>query len=275
MIQGFYCILEKKKDGGIYLMPPVVSKEDKKEKLIKKIRFYIPQMMPLLKEEADPEAYPQTPLHSYNSPCGMCDYINLCHRGDLTGLYYSERELRRTPYVSPTEIIRFEICPRQWAYYKVGVKTSAGVATIEAGSAIHKSIEAFLRESKNPVAVFDEVWGAFKDTRLQYNSKDSFESLLKTGQTVLGKFPAFWAQIMSEHKITSYDIEIKGSRSFGDFTLNGVPDLVCRTEDSGKIIFDWKFTAKKYDERWVEMSDQMTGYFLLTEEVAHASDSKS
>ncbi len=270
-MKGHFVCLEKKRDGDIFPTVDVIYETARGEEYIRKIRYYLPQMLPLINGEAEAEEYPRKTLYSFNCPCGMCDFRLLCLHDDLTGLTYWEKKTYRIPFLSPTELIKWETCPRQWAYDRSGLRSSLKAAKQEFGSVIHDAIEAHVKSRIAPSEVFVGKWDPYKDVNLQYSSRENHGYLRLVGISLMEKFPGFWEAFRKEKGIQSCETESKKSRMFDDFALNGRPDAVCRTKDD-VIVLDWKVISQKYDESWVKVADQMTGYFLLEEAASHAKE---
>lgn len=261
-MKGYFVCLEKKRDGEIFPTEVVEYDQKRGEEYLKKIRFYLPQMLPLINGEVQAEDYPGRTLYAFNCPCGMCDYRMLCLEDKLDGLTYIEKKVYRIPYLSPTELIKWETCPRQWAYHRSGLSSALRAAKQEFGSVVHDAVEAHVRNRIAPPDVFVSKWDAKKDLNLQYSSKENHGYLREVGISLMKKFPEFWKSFVKEKGILSCSTETKKSRIFPGFALNGRPDIVCNTRNDITVI-DWKVISKKYDESWVKVSDQMTGYFLL------------
>lgn len=274
-MKGIFVILERKQGGGIIPSTPVKYEKERGEEYLEKIAFYLPQMLPLIEGRVYPEKYPRRTLYSFNSPCGMCDYMGLCFRGDMDGLTFYERKVYPVPYLSPSEIITFEVCPRQWAYNRSGIRKKTTAASICLGDSLHQAIEAYLKVGKPPAAVFAEVWTQYQNEEMVYPAKNTWKTFFEIGVKLADKFPAFWEEFSEIHGILSILSEGKNYRAFPElgFNLTGKPDLVAVTQ-SETIVVDWKLTTTKYPEEWCRVSDQMTAYFLLCEEENERSSSK-
>lgn len=265
-MKGFFVILERRIKGDIHKTEPVFFDPARAEEYLKKIRFYLPQMLPLIRGEVDAEYYPRKTMYSFNSPCGMCDYSKICLNNDLEGYHFKERREYNPPFLSPTEIIKYETCPRQWAYLRSGIRAITQSALLVVGDSLHLAIETFLNYNHNCTEIFVAEWEKYKEVELNYNKKESYKVLREIGIHLMRKFPLFWEQAKKELSIIRYFTEIKTYRNYPDFNLNGKPDLVCFSKDGEKIVIDWKLSSKKYDRQWIHVSDQMTSYFLLAEE---------
>lgn len=44
-----------------------------------------------MKRDIDRDWFPKRPRMAFNTPCGLCDYRNWCHKGDPTGLVWPEK----------------------------------------------------------------------------------------------------------------------------------------------------------------------------------------
>lgn len=270
-MRGYFVNLHEKIGGEILKSPPVHYDSVRLIEYLDKIKFYVYQMLPLLKGEAECENYPRRTLYAFNCPCGMCDYEGLCHRNDITGL--TLRESKRTSeaiFLSPTQLLRYETCPRQWAYYAMGYETTISAAKLHFGSSVHSAIEAYIRLGKEPKEAFSFFWGEYKDAPLKYTEKTNHEYFQKVGDSLMEKFPAFYDQeIITGLNVSETQVEESNTKRLHEYIgypvyFTGKPDLVCKTHDGDTMIIDWKVTSKKtFSESWLSVSDQMTGYFLF------------
>ncbi len=266
-ISGAYWVLQKKSAPGIVFRETGRTIRDVEE-YIRKIKFYLPDMSRLY-ENGDVDYYPRRILYAFNSPCGLCEYRSLCIEGDLSGyiIGYSAIEAGHGKlFVSPSDVIKYETCPRQWAYYKSGVKSPFSSAASECGSCLHKGIEEFLLNGDDPVRVFEQEWMERKDAAtITYNQKDTHQGLLEIGMKLMSQFPDKWRETGLEVCNVERTVRI----DLGDFCLKGRPDIVA-TKDCNLYVIDWKFTAVSFSDDWVAKSDQMTAYaalLFLSEEV--------
>lgn len=261
-IKGYFVFLERKKSGDIFLSPVVEYKKEMGQEYLKKIRYYLPQMLPLLNKETTPEEYPRRPLYSFNSPCGMCDYALLCIYGDISGYDFTEKKVYPKPYISPTALIQFDVCPRQWAYHAYGVKSTQRSAAIVLGEAVHGAIEAYLKMAKECEETFTQIWDAYREAALKYPQKADFLQYREIGVQLCRRFPAFWQHTSQRIGVKEIEVEAQRRVRYDSFILSGKMDLLCSV-DRGLTILDWKLTNRKYDDAWLLLSEQMTSYFLL------------
>lgn len=267
---GYFINLEEKVGGEILKSPPVRYDIFRISEYINKIQFYLPQMLPLLEGQEEYESYPRRTLYAFNSPCGMCDYAGMCLNGDVMGVSIKEKkEFYGSVYLSPTQIIRYETCPRQWAYYVSGYRTELSPAKLHFGSSVHNAIEAHIIMDSDPQEAFSYFWGEYKDAPLQYTKKGAnHEYYQKIGQSLMERFPEFWKKEKAEMNISEVQAEVANTKRLFNYNeypvhLTCKPDIVCKSEDT-TIIIDWKVTTKKtHDESWLSVSDQMTGYFVF------------
>jgi len=264
MIRGHFLCLEKQ-SGKIQISRPVFHTEDREVEYLKKIQFYLPQMTPLIKGKVLPEDYPRKTLYSFNSPCGLCEYRSLCHEGDMTGLSFYERKPYDIPFISPTEIIQFEVCPRQWAYHRSGITPSVRYGKTEFGTAIHRAVEEYVDKEVPPVEVFLEVWGQVRES-VVFTEKESAQKYTELGMRLLKKFPQEWGKIKESLGLVLPGItEDKSWVFFKDlgFALTGKPDLQCRDTKDGLVVIDYKVVSKGHQEWWPAVSDQMLAYLIF------------
>lgn len=261
MINIMYIFLQKKSN------PEIVNYSSKRESIhlleyLEKIKFYLPLMNKFFYEKLNPEKFPKRSMYIFNSPCVMCDYISLCDEtyNDEFTIYETTYE---KPIITPTDLISFETCPRAWAYRKSGIYPVKKKATIEAGTCIHKAIELFLLENKNPVQVFQEEWdNTVQNYTMDFNKKESPELLKEIGSILMEKFPDYWKNL----NFDVLSVEERISIDFGDFTFSGKWDLLCKDKDNNEVIIDFKFSTPHNEDtvvKWLNKSDQVTGYALL------------
>jgi len=255
-----YCVFKKKPDPEIQLLKTQVSMADV-EGYLQKIRFYLPQMRPLF-QGVEIEYFPRRTLYAFNTPCGMCDYAGLCINGRLEGYiigYDATAKQYRKPIISPSEIIKYETCPRQWAYSKTGVDTPYRSAIPESGTVMNIAIDEFIVLGVDPEEVFDREWGPkAEDKRLRYNKTDTHASIGRIAKAALRKFVPMW------DKWGLQDVVVQGKYmvEFDEFYLKGKPDLKARKDDD-TLILDWKFSSSTYTDLWTRVSDQLTAYAAL------------
>lgn len=272
-MQGYFVNLEEKASGEIVKSPPIKYEPVRVEEYFDKIEFYLPQMIPLLEGRAECEEYPRRTLYAFNSPCGMCDYASLCLQGDIMGLTLRDEDKKSSDriYLSPTQLLKYETCPRQWAYYVAGYRTELSSAKLHFGDSIHNAIEAYIRLGRDPKESYSIFWGEYKDAPLSYSKKASYDYFKAIGEGLMEKFPKFFEQeIVVGLNLSEIQAEALSSKCLYDnfmghpVYLTCKPDLVCITHDGMRIIVDWKVTTKKgFDEDWLPVADQMTAYFLL------------
>lgn len=136
-------------------------------------------------------------------------------------------------------------------------------ATIEVGACIHKAIETFLLENRDPVEIFQLEWDqTCSNYTMDFNKKESPELLREIGSICLKKFPEFW----EKQNLEVLSVEERNYIDFGNFVFSGKWDLLCKNKDNENIIIDFKFSSPHNEEqviKWLDKSDQITGYALL------------
>ncbi len=275
-MQGYFVNITEKVGGEIVKSSPIYYDPTRTREYLDKIEYYLPRMLALHKGEVECESYPRRTLYAFNCPCGMCDYASLCLHGDIIGYTLKDENKKvgkHTIFLSPTQLLRYETCPRQWAYYAAGYRTETSAAKLQFGDAIHNAIEAYIRLGRDPKESFSFFWGEFKDAQLTYTKKGTnHEYFQKAGESMMEKFPAFYDQeIITGLDVSEAYAEVPDSKLLWDnyighpVQITCKPDLVCKTHDGDTLIIDWKVTSRKnHDEDWLPVADQMTAYFLLT-----------
>lgn len=259
MIKTKYIFLEKKSTPEIKVFETIRGENNIREYLYK-IKFYLPMMKLILDNK--PEIFPKKSLYIFNSPCTLCDYTSLCNETYEDN--FNTVEVKKDKlFITPTDIIQFEMCPRAWGYKKEGIYPVKKKGIIEAGICLHHAIESFLIDQKDPVQVFQEKWNAFNFNEIEFSKKDSPELIQEIATNLLKKFPEFW----EKQNLEVLSIEERTYINFNDSVVfSGAWDLLCK-EKNGKheVIIDFKFSSPNGDDsvmKWLHNSDQVTGYAL-------------
>jgi hypothetical protein len=259
MIKTKYIFLEKKSTPEIKVFETIRGEKNIREYLYK-IKFYLPMMKLILDNK--PEIFPKKSLYIFNSPCTLCDYTSLCNETYEDN--FNTVEVKKDKlFITPTDIIQFEICPRAWGYKKEGIYPVKKKGIIEAGTCLHHAIESFLIDQKDPVQVFQEKWNAFNFNEIEFRKKDSPELIQEIATNLLKKFPEFW----EKQNLEVLSIEERTYINFNNWVVfSGAWDLLCK-EKNGKheVIIDFKFSSPNGDDsvmKWLHNSDQVTGYAL-------------
>ena len=259
MIKTKYIFLEKKSVPEIKVFETIRGEKNIREYLYK-IKFYLPMMKLILDNK--PEIFPKKSLYIFNSPCTLCDYTSLCNETYEDN--FNTVEVKKDKlFITPTDIIQFEMCPRAWGYKKEGIYPVKKKGIIEAGTCLHHAIESFLIDQKDPVQVFQEKWNAFNFNEIEFRKKDSPELIQEIATNLLKKFPEFW----EKQNLEVLSIEERTYINFNNWVIfSGAWDLLCK-EKNGKheVIIDFKFSSPNGDDsvmKWLHNSDQVTGYAL-------------
>ena len=258
MIKTKYVFFEKKSTPEIKVFETIRDEKMVREYLYE-IKFYLPMMKLALNNTAD--IFPKKSLYIFNSPCTLCDYTSLCSE-TYTDDFKTVKPKKDKLFISPTDIIQFEICPRAWGYKKDGIYSLKKRGIIEAGTCLHFAIESFLLEKKDPVKVFQEKWDTINFEELEFSKRESPELIKEIATILLEQFPNFW----EKQNLEVLSMEEKTYIEFANnVVFSGQWDLLCKEENGDEIIIDFKFSSPNGEEsiiNWLHNSDQITGYAL-------------
>lgn len=161
---------------------------------------------------------------------------------------------------SASDILLFELCPRKWSLIKHGHKeTKQILAFYRFSSALHEACKKHINELEDPIAVFHEYWGRYRgDYPLTYRNGETWDSLGILGTNLLlqfqREFPKQGIEVILAEK------KLRMSRDEWEYV--GQPDMI-----GNKINYvdaDFKTTDYPIPDIWVQLSDQMTGFAMLT-----------
>lgn len=181
--------------------------------------------------------------------------------------------------LSPTAVLKYETCPRQYYLEEVWrVRTVHTPANLVFGRIVHAVIEQWLRgwlagQTPDAVRLFDGLWRKAQfEHGIEYSATQSAKSLAATGQALVAQFVSAWLgfglmpvlDIRSEPMIErKLDVELAP-----DLTYVGKLDLLVLDGAGRLVCLDLKTPASATDPGWLEASDQLTDYQLLLD--AHA-----
>lgn len=165
-----------------------------------------------------------------------------------------------TPYLSFSRINRYLTCPESYRlYYIEQLRLKVPKATLVFGSLIHLALAHLLNKKAEPVKFFTEVWDGLKQVEITYGKKDSWEKLWRCGEGLLTKFVA--EELPRIRSVKAVEKPFKLEISSLELPIVGVIDLVAEIDDLEKIV-DFKTADKSYGVVDVELSDQLTAYFM-------------
>jgi hypothetical protein len=247
-------------EDPIHVHLPVTVDIKDSASAIQKVRKYIPDMVRLL-QGAEPEEFDTKTLYIHNSPCTMCEYDKLCYEGSTEGIIVEfERKNFEILTLSPSSVITYETCPRQWAYSYLGYRYSIRNASLFFGDAIHHMVYSYLK-GKDPVEAFTEYFGEQKRPDLKYTKKEPHRVLLQKGIHIAKSLKKSDLYIKKYH---SFEIE---KTVIEDENSNDVkvrykvkPDLVFSNENEILIVEIKSSFNSVYTERWIRRSDQLLWY---------------
>lgn len=232
---------------------------------LKKAKKYVPDMARLLRG-AEPEEFDTRTLYIHNSPCELCEYAALCYDGSTEGLICEyERENFDVLWLSPSHILKYEMCPRQWAYSYLGYRYKTKRASRHFGDAIHAAVYARFRDNGDPVETFVKHFDA-QDLELEYTKREGHKVLLEKGKALMDRFNKMSLSDLYLDGAVSCSIEeriIETENVAGiKVRYKIVPDIVFEFEtDKEVMIVEVKTSySSVYTERWIRRSDQLNWY---------------
>jgi len=265
--RNFMLLNRQNEKGEITHTPPISVPVD--EAYRRKIKRIVGDMKRISIDP--PESFETRSLYAFNSPCNMCDYLRLCYDGDTSGLVVSfERKTSGKIFLSPSGLITYDTCPRQWAFSYLGYQREKTPAAIEFGNAINDSIDLYIVDGINPLETFREIWESIDQTKLEYTKKQPHKTLLKIGEALMKNFPEFYDRYVDSLGV--YDIEVEKKLKIplsSTVILSLRPDAIfyCDGEQGEEIVVtDFKTgDPSKYNERWIRRSDQLSLYQYAVE----------
>jgi len=182
------------------------------------------------------------------------------------GFVQVEADSSALPYLSYSRVNRYLLCPEQYRlYYVEGMRPAVPPASLEFGSAVHRSLAAHFTAGKDPVAVFTAYWANFQEAGLRYSYRETWDSLNERGQRLLAKFVEEELPRIRNVEACEKPFELMVSNM--DTPLVGVIDLVAEV-DGERCVVDFKTAAQKYQDYEVALSDQLTAYHLAVPSVS-------
>lgn len=172
--------------------------------------------------------------------------------------------LPRGPYLSHSRINRYLHCPEQYRlYYVECLRPRVPAVPLVFGQIVHLALSIHFRQGEDPVKAFEESWQSARAMALGYKKRESWESLMATGQALLAKFvrearPRITNVQASERR---FELAIEGLA----LPLIGITDLVADLDGKPTVI-DFKTAAFAYEAHEAALSDQLTAYQLAEPE---------
>jgi CRISPR/Cas system-associated exonuclease Cas4 (RecB family) len=168
------------------------------------------------------------------------------------------------PYLSHSRLSRYLHCPEQYRlYYVERLRLRVPAAALVFGQVVHMALSFHFRHGEDPVKAFEDCWNSATATALGYKKRESWESLMATGQALLAKFvrealPRITNVQASESR---FELAIEGL----DLPFVGVIDLVADLDGKSTVV-DFKTSVSAYEDHEAALSDQLTAYQLAEPE---------
>lgn len=165
-----------------------------------------------------------------------------------------------TPYLSHSRVNRYLHCPEQYRlYYIERLRPKISDAGLVFGQVVHEAIAQFFRTGVLPAESFATAWNALRDEPLNYNLRDSWETLRDRGVALLKKF--LDEEVPRLGNVTAIEQSFTLRITSLNLSIVGVIDLVAELDDVRTVI-DFKTTTAAYQAHDVQLSDQLTAYQL-------------
>ena len=153
-------------------------------------------------------------------------------------------------HLSASSLRDFLTCPFKGKLAHIDrLRLAKPKAVLEFGTAVHRSIEKFYTEKKDPSETFREEW---KNGEYLYTNGDSYETLRDCGKKLLNKFKS--------HPDTPTDPHTIEQMRYCE--VGGVPfiSFIDFTGDNGRLLLDWKTSSCKYPDYKAKLDLQLTAY---------------
>jgi CRISPR/Cas system-associated exonuclease Cas4 (RecB family) len=169
-------------------------------------------------------------------------------------------EQDQAPHLSYSRINRYLTCPEQYRlYYLERLRAKVESAALVFGVFIHVALADLFRAGVDPVETFRREWENLRAAELRYNKRESWEDLKDKGERLLEKF--LREEAPKIRKVLGVEQKFELSVSSLHLPFIGSMDLVAEVDGSTTIV-DFKTAASAYEDHEVELSDQLTAYWL-------------
>jgi CRISPR/Cas system-associated exonuclease Cas4 (RecB family) len=174
-----------------------------------------------------------------------------------------------TPHLSYSRINRYLTCPEQYKlYYLENLRPRIESAGLLFGALIHISLAELFRSGTDPLQTFRREWQNLKNIELRYNSRESWDSLNEKGEKLLEKF--LREEAPKIQKVFGIEKKFELAITSLDLPFIGIVDLVAQVGGQTTIV-DFKTAASDYEDHEVELSDQLTAYWLADPEAKNVA----
>jgi len=165
-----------------------------------------------------------------------------------------------TPHLSYSRINRYLTCPEQYRlYYVENLRPRIESAGLLFGALIHVALAELFRSGTDPLQTFRREWENLKEVELRYNKRGSWEDLKEKGEKLLEKF--LQEEVPKIQKVFGIEKKFELAITSLDLPFIGIVDLVAQVGGQTTIV-DFKTAAAGYEDHEVELSDQLTAYWL-------------
>jgi CRISPR/Cas system-associated exonuclease Cas4 (RecB family) len=165
-----------------------------------------------------------------------------------------------TPHLSYSQINRYLTCPEQYRlYYVEKLRPRIESASMVFGALVHIALADLFRSGLDPIETFRREWQNLKNIALHYKNRDSWESLMGKGESLLQKF--LREEVPKIQKVVSVEKKFELSVTSLPLPFIGIVDLTAEVEGQTTIV-DFKTASSAYEDHEVALSDQLTAYWL-------------
>lgn len=174
-----------------------------------------------------------------------------------------------TPHLSHSRLSRYLHCPEQYRlYYVEHLRRRVPSANLMFGQIVHQALAACFELGRHPAEAFTVTWTAMRDADLDYASRDSWQTLLSSGQQLLERFVDDELPRIAHPEAVErqFELQITGF----DVPFVGIIDLVAAL-DGVRSVIDFKTAGVAYQPFEVVLSDQLTAYRLAMPAIPQAA----
>ncbi len=166
----------------------------------------------------------------------------------------------RSTHLSYSRINRYLTCPEQYRlYYLERLRPKVESAGLVFGALVHVALADLFRNGVEPVQTFLHEWQNLKEVQLDYGKRESWESLKAKGEKLLQKF--LKEEAPKIRKVMGVERKFELAVTSLDQPFVGIVDLFSELGGQTTIV-DFKTANADYEAHTVELSDQLTAYFL-------------
>ena len=163
--------------------------------------------------------------------------------------------------LSHSKVNRYDFCPRAYRYYYIERwKPKVKKPALLFGEAVDQAISALFKNSQDPITVFEAAWLKLKDLSIEWGKRNSWDSYMEIGKTLLERFVSEEARRFTE--VMPENVQRRLSADLDGLSVVGYPDLYGKV-DGHITLVDFKTAQSSYDPDEVQLNEQLTAYWWL------------